>query len=221
MSRGSLVLLALVVLGGVLLFFRVTRSGTTTTPSLASTSTPGSTSDPGPPATPGAPTSSAPSTVAAPSPSGAEKSREDRAQRDEIRRRIYQAFGEPAPEPPSAPHQATAAEERDIDHDYIVRHIREDFVPMGRQCYGAASEKNPELEGRLVMTLRVVGDEKVGGIVESTEIEDGGTLRDPEMFDCLRNSMESLAMPPPKQGGSFTVKVPMGFSHHPPDAGSP
>jgi hypothetical protein len=220
MSRVTIVLLALALLCGVLLFL-VTRSDTTTARSSASTSAPGSTPDPGPPASPVAPTSPAPSTIAAPSTPSTEKARADRAQRDELRRRIYQAFGEPAPEPPSAPHHATAAEERDIDHEYIERHIREDFVPLGRQCYGAAAEKNPELAGRLVMTLRVVGDEKVGGIVESAEIEDGGTLRDPEMFECLRRSMESLAMPPPKQGGSFTVKVPMGFSHHPPDAASP
>jgi len=140
----------------------------------------------------------------------------DRAARDDMRRRIYEAFGAPVPAAGGSEPAPSAAEARPLDEDYIQRHLREDFVPMGRECYQERAAKKPDLEGELVMVLHVVGDEKVGGIVESTEIEDGGTLTDPDVLDCLQNSMAAVAMPPPKQGGSTTIKVPMRFLEHPP-----
>jgi hypothetical protein len=145
----------------------------------------------------------------------------DRAKRDELRRRIYDAFGEPPPNGNDAHRVPTPAEERGLDSDYLGRHMREDFAPMARDCVRQSAERDAAVQGTLVMVLHVVGDEKVGGIVESTEIEDGGTVVDPSVLDCLQNSMASLEMPPPARGGATTIKVPMRFLDHKPDAGAP
>jgi len=82
----------------------------------------------------------------------------------------------------------------------------------------ARVDQDHPLDGALVMHLHVVGDENVGGIVESTAIEDGGTIADRGVLDCLQNSMASLTMPAPASGGSFDLDVPMRFLEHPPDA---
>ena len=216
MGRGVLVLVAAVVVVGLGLWAR-SRSRS---PS-AEEEPAGTMLEPPPPPDPVPPQPVVPPSAAPAARPDAEATTFDRAKRDEIRRSIYEAFNTTLSEPADSRRSRSAAEARELDHEYVERHIREDFLPMGRECYRAASKKTPGLEGTLVMTLHVVGDAKVGGIVESTEIDDGGTLRDPEVLDCLQNSMASVAMPPPKAGGSLTIKVPMGFFHRAPDGAAP
>jgi hypothetical protein len=145
----------------------------------------------------------------------------DRAERDAIRRRIYEAFGTTPPAASGAPRMPSPAEREELDRKFIEERIHSDFVPLARDCYRRGKEKNPALEGKLVMTLHVVGDEKVGGIVESTELDEDSTLDDPQVLDCLQNSMASIAMPPPQHGGTTTIKVPMRFAATPPDGSAP
>jgi hypothetical protein len=70
----------------------------------------------------------------------------------------------------------------------------------------------PDPRGQIVFWFAIVGDEKVGGIVESVDVLDESTLRDPEMIECMRESFLSVTFPPPKGGGFVTVKYPMMFA---------
>jgi hypothetical protein len=147
----------------------------------------------------------------------------DRARRDEVRSAIYKAHGRtppPAASPPAAsPPAAGAARHAPLGPDagslspeYIQSRIRQDFVPMARQCYEAALEKNPKLGGKLVFQFVIVGDESVGGIVESADLDEKSTLKDLELAVCLRESLLSVSFEPPEGGGSVSVTYPFEFS---------
>jgi hypothetical protein len=156
----------------------------------------------------------------------------DRPKRDELRTLIWQAIGHPPPDP-GAPTRAAAYvfPERPpwgeirwdaapggrgspgIDPKYIQQRVREDFFPLARKCYEDALEHEPNLGGRVEFAFNIVGDAKIGGIVESVDVLNAGTLRDPEVIDCMRQSFLSVTFPPPPEGGTVTVVYPIAFSN--------
>ena len=152
--------------------------------------------------------------------------RRDRAVRDEMREKIYRSFGrapraQPTNAKPSPP--AVGSDAGTLDRVYIQKRIREDFVPLAKECYEAALERDAKLGGKLVFSFVIAGDEDVGGIVESAELDPSSTLVEKELVYCLRESLLSVSFEPPKQGGVVTVTYPFVFSPEGPgpDAGSP
>lgn len=173
------------------------------------------------------------------SPAPVTSSIHDRKTRDQVRERIYKAWGESPPEPTGARRHAGTTGDREssnatspaspvntgskppaLDPQYIRSVIREDFAPMAKQCYESALADNPKLAGKLVVFFTIVGDEKVGGVVESAEISDGTTIEDPKLQQCFTESMMTLAFKPPAKGGKVTVKYPFTMEpDDPPDGG--
>jgi hypothetical protein len=158
----------------------------------------------------------------------------DRAKRDAMRALIWQAFGRPAPEPAPLPTKAHAyvlpvrpnwPEGPDggtfghIDPSYIRDAVHNDFFPLARQCYDTARANDPKLGGSVVLAFNIVGDEKIGGIVEAVDVLDKSTLRDPDMIECMRQSFLSTTFPPPAGGGTVTVEYPIVFAPEDSDAG--
>jgi hypothetical protein len=141
----------------------------------------------------------------------------DKRRRDALREAIYEAYGLSAPAPGSppplgsSPHAPLGADAGRISPEYIQARIREDFVPLARQCYEAAIDRDAGKAGKLVLSFVIVGDEGTGGIVESAETTKGTTLDDEELVGCLRESMLSLSFVPPENGGSVTVTYPFLF----------
>jgi hypothetical protein len=163
-----------------------------------------------------------PSASSLATPARVDKTVRDRTQRDDARARIYRAFDRPPPErkpnseAPSAPLGDGAPR---LDKDYIQKRIREDFVPLAKECYDAALERDPKLGGKLVLSFVIVGDEDVGGVVESAELDPASTLSEKELVYCMRESLLSLAFEPPKNGGSVSVIYPFILSPDGPDGG--
>lgn len=164
-------------------------------------------------------------TVAAPLSSSVH----DRKTRDDIRARIYASRGQTPPDPGGVPRSAgvspapTAAApaplgSSSLDKEYIRDVVRSDFYPMAKQCYEAALATNPKLAGKLVVFFTIVGDEKVGGIVESAELVEGTTIDDPKLAQCFAESMKTVAFKAPRKGGMVTVKYPFDMSPDEPDA---
>jgi hypothetical protein len=150
-----------------------------------------------------------------------------RKQRAELREDIYRALGK---QPPEATGKAAPARKLPrsspvpLDKKYIQERIREDFVPLAKDCYEALLSKNPTARGKAVFSFVIVGDAETGGIVESAELVDGTTLTDPEFSYCVSESLLSLAFAPPPNDGWVTVTYPIDFSPDEPsskDAGAP
>ena len=158
----------------------------------------------------------------------------ERAKRDQMRALIWQALGQPSPPDAAAPKNGGTYVLPDrppwpyspgpedgggghaaprIDPKYIQESVRNDFFPLARKCYGDALEQNPQLGGKVVFAFNIVGDAKVGGIIEAVDVLNESTLRDPDVIDCMRQSFLTVTFPPPANGGEVTVIYPIVFSN--------
>jgi hypothetical protein len=96
---------------------------------------------------------------------------------------------------------------------FVEERIRSDFVPMARGCYQDLLRRKPEAEGDVVVGFELLGDESVGGVVNSAEIRDASTLRDESLETCLRESFLSVYFDPPPAGVTATINFPFHFAH--------
>jgi hypothetical protein len=83
---------------------------------------------------------------------------------------------------------------------------------MGLACYESALAREPALRGRVVVDFMIVGDAKVGGIVDQAEINLRSDIGDEELRSCIRESMLSMVFAPPDNNGWVTVTYPFVFS---------
>jgi hypothetical protein len=161
----------------------------------------------------------------------------DRAKRDAMRELIYKAFNQPPP-PFTPPSKATyvlpehgpgwtgkeipgqtGSAEVGIEPEYIQDSVRQQFFPVANKCYVDALATNPKLAGQIDLWFVIVGDKNIGGIVESVDVLNKSTLRDPDVIECLRESFLGVTFPPPKGGGAVTVEYPIIFSNDDDDGG--
>jgi hypothetical protein len=158
----------------------------------------------------------------------------DPEQREQLRALIWQGIGRASP-PPAAPvkrrtqyvlpehppwedaprpaDDASGPANGHIDPKYIQERVREDFFPLARSCFTDGLAQNPKLAGTVHFAFNIVGDEKTGGIVETVDVLNKSTLRDPDVIDCMRQSFLSITFPPPANGGEVTVIYPIVFSN--------
>jgi hypothetical protein len=139
------------------------------------------------------------------------RTRRDKVLREQARQRIFQALGASESGNPSG-NPAAQTPAPTLDKDYIQARIRGDFMPMARECYDAALERDGGLSGTMVFQFAIVGDESVGGIVESAELDPSSTLAEPEFVTCMRESLLSVTFVPPAHGGRVTVTYPFVLS---------
>lgn len=154
----------------------------------------------------------------------------DRQKRDELRRKILEAWakGEKGPEVAAEAKQGRFEEHPNADGSgiepkYIQAAVREQMIPMARACYDDLLSRQPDAGGRLMLRFKIVGDEKLGGVVEEDEEYDAGMVSDwsgdAKMETCIRESMMTVTFPPPAKGGVVTVGYPIEFSANDDDGG--
>ena len=131
------------------------------------------------------------------------------------RRRIQEALQDDIAE--------AGREDRDftgrLDPQYIrdaVRQIR----PLLAECYDmtvAAAERagEPVPEGQLITEFTLVGAEEEGGIVETSTIDPNSEITHPVLDECLRETLYTLELPAPEEGGRIMVRYPFRFSQAP------
>jgi hypothetical protein len=135
----------------------------------------------------------------------------DRQARDAVRERLVAAWSRAGSTPtatPAAYAPMPEAPDGGVDPGYVRERVREDFIPMARQCYDELLARAPDAGGRIVVNFTIVGDEKVGGVIDEASIGDASTLTDERMATCFRESMMSMAFRPPKGAGKVTVEYP-------------
>jgi hypothetical protein len=104
-----------------------------------------------------------------------------------------------------------------VDPKYIQDRVRSDLFPLAKECYTTALEKNPKLAGKLSVYFRVIGDHKVGGVVDEVKLLGDTTLDDPGMQTCVKESMMAVSFDAPPEDGALTVVYPILFSPDEPD----
>jgi hypothetical protein len=108
-----------------------------------------------------------------------------------------------------------------LSKEYLTARIREDFYPLASACYASALAKLPQVRGQIVVDFMIVGDAKVGGIVDQAKINERTDIADPEFTGCIRESMLSMIFAPPENNGWVTVTYPFKFAPGEEDEGSP
>lgn len=106
-----------------------------------------------------------------------------------------------------------------VDPKYIQDRVRSDLIPLAKDCYVTALEKNPKLAGRLSVYFRVIGDHEVGGVVDEVKLLGDTTLDDPGVQTCVKESMMAVSFDAPPDDGALTVVYPILFSPDEPDGG--
>jgi hypothetical protein len=97
--------------------------------------------------------------------------------------------------------------------EYIQERTQRDFLPVASQCYEEALQRDGSLAGSIYMKFRIIGDPHLGGVVESAEADpELGSVREPEMLDCMRDALMSLVFDAPKDGGYLDVEYPVELS---------
>jgi hypothetical protein len=134
----------------------------------------------------------------------------DRATRDDVRRRILEAWAQ-SPDPAVAAAARDGRftpmpEDNDASAHYIHEVVREDFFPLAKQCYEELLTRK-DAGGRIEMSFAIVGDEKIGGVIDDVKLTVDGGIDDPEMLTCMRESFLSLSFRPPPHGATETTVV--------------
>ncbi|MFO0740294.1 MAG: AgmX/PglI C-terminal domain-containing protein [Labilithrix sp.] len=144
----------------------------------------------------------------------------DRKKRDELRRKILEAWakGEKGPEVAAEAKQGRFEEHPNadgwgIEPKYIQSSFREQMFPMAQACYQDFLARKPDAGGRLVLSFKIVADENLGGVVEEWDDHDAGMVSewtgDAKMETCVRESLMTVTFPPPAKGGVLTVIYPV------------
>jgi hypothetical protein len=107
-----------------------------------------------------------------------------------------------------------------VDPKYIQQRVHEDLFPIARACYGDALKRDPKTSGKLVVSFRIIGDHKVGGVVDDAKLTDETTISDPEFQTCVRESMMAVSFDAPPNDQEITVVYPIVFSPEDDEAGS-
>ena len=149
----------------------------------------------------------------------------DRAVRDDIRARILAAWLAALPVVDSGFDAGLAVQlpmpvldGGTVDPAYLRERIQEDFVPMARACYEQLLGRRPDASGRALAEFVIIGDERLGGVVDEVSVQpDDGGLADEGFATCLRESMYTVAFRPPPGRGSLRVRYP--FIFRPEDSG--
>ena len=145
----------------------------------------------------------------------------DPAKREELRLRILAASA--AAEAEARAEQAAASAGRaapargerqtnDLEEfgRFLATAIREDFIPMARACAKDLASRRPDAGGTATIAFELLGDEKIGGVVNEAEIVDSGAPVGDEAFEtCIRESLYGVYFDPPPSGGRATLNFPV------------
>lgn len=94
-------------------------------------------------------------------------------------------------------------------HGYLMKAINEEFMPLADECITMAHERQPELSGMLIMSLEIISDEDIGGVVDTIAPGPDNEVPDPDLLECIEESILSVTLPPPPQGGRDPIALSM------------
>ena len=90
-----------------------------------------------------------------------------------------------------------------------IRGAVEEVLPHVRACYDQALTEVPDLEGKLVVSFRIVDEDGLGQVWEAGIDDD--RLDDGPVADCVLDAMEALQFDAPPDG-ELSVTYPIVFA---------
>ena len=116
------------------------------------------------------------------------------------------------PRPPALPAAATLDPAHPDDMKTTIRSAMRDAIPLITDCYQQAMPQLVEDETRIAAKLTLTSDPDVGTIIDAHQIsDDQGRPLLATFDDCLRDTIQQLALPPVADGGTIEVTYPLTF----------
>ena len=128
--------------------------------------------------------------------------------------------------PLDVPHAPTAAATASDDSEGTTLDIK-DMIPnpsdwekrasatvnkLFGQCYDLARAEDPAFAGTLAVEFTLVGEPKVGGLLESVEIVEKDTsITQPTFRDCITEQLYALELDPPPDGVTVKRRITLRF----------
>ena len=104
-----------------------------------------------------------------------------------------------------------------LDKEYIQEQIKE-IVPLIRECYDAALSMDPELGGKVTVEMKLIGEEEIGGLIESSVVlAEQSDVTTPDFLECVSETMYAVELDAPEGGGTVTIRYPFQFQSAPED----
>ncbi len=97
-----------------------------------------------------------------------------------------------------------------LGKEYIQGAIAE-LKPLFKECYDLALHDDDKVEGKIVVAFTIAADGH-GGIVESAEIAEGASAKHSGLRECMRETIYTLDLPAPENGGVIHVRYPFEFT---------
>jgi hypothetical protein len=97
--------------------------------------------------------------------------------------------------------------DRTGNHGHMVKVMNEELMPLVDECYALAHETQPGLMSMLVLDVEMIGDEELGGVVESVNVGQGNEVADPALIECVQESLLGITLPPPPEGGREALQL--------------
>jgi hypothetical protein len=119
-----------------------------------------------------------------------------------------------APAAPSLPPAATLDPDNPEGTKTTIRTAMREVIPLLSDCYVKAIPSLKTDETKVMAKLTLTGDPDIGTLIDAHEVRDGdGNPLPPAFDDCLRDTMQNIALPPLEGGGTLEVHYPFVFSH--------
>ena len=98
------------------------------------------------------------------------------------------------------------------DMKTTIRTAMRDAIPLITDCYQQAMPQLADDETRIAAKLTLTSDPDVGTIIDAHQIsDDQGRPLLATFDDCLRDTIQQLALPPIADGGTIEVSYPLTF----------
>ena len=100
----------------------------------------------------------------------------------------------------------------DLDHvSTTVQQAMKEAIPFLAECY--KQHGHGAMTAAAMMTL--TGDPDIGTVIDADQITgDDGKPIEPKLDDCLRGTMQTLALPPLTEGDKIKIKYTFKFDEH-------
>jgi hypothetical protein len=88
----------------------------------------------------------------------------------------------------------------------------QEIVPLIKECYDVALEQEPTMGGKIVVEFVIIGEEEIGGLVESSQVvAEQSDVKSPPFLECVQETMYAIELDAPEGGGSTTIRYPFNF----------
>jgi hypothetical protein len=159
-----------------------------------------------------APRPSAPDRTASPR---TEAPSAERRERERLRGALLHRYGRSSPLPDQPELDAEPvlppASWSSLPEDYVRGILEDQLMPLAEACYEDLGSAEPE--ATVTLSLAVVGDAELGGVIDSIEVNAAESSTEGELSECLRQAAYELRFDPPDQGqGVEELEFTVDFS---------